>query len=544
MDIAMNQNSKKIINTLLDKYESSKTFNASNKVNQRFKVEIASLFTKYTNDADYDTFVQVNEAIMDLSKQHYIQILKKQNDVIQQVALNLDYLVEVYRILHRESRKDEQIRILSVLEKYQYLDMPVGVYARAQMERLSLNKKIEYYSGSVEELEDILEATEAICMNEKEVFVRDLSIKLYGDSKKLEQLKSKIQGLLFQYGWFEEKESVFEECGVVQTPTYVMVKGNGILHFHKQSMNLSQLGSDIGLSTTTIQQLLEIEVIGQRIVTIENLTSFHNYSIEDDFVVYLGGFHNKVKTQFLKLVYRENPNKIFLHFGDIDIGGFQIFRNLCRKTEIKFQMLYMNIATLVQHQSAWKSLTKNDNERLIKLLDSLRQTDCESLNESRAEIEEREKIAQVLAYMKTNQCKLEQEAVSEVKTIKVVAAVIRNKEKIFATQRGYGEFQGGWEFPGGKVEVGETSVEALKREIQEELQVEITVEEFIETVEYDYPTFHLSMDCYYARIIAGEIVLTEHQDAKWLGEAELDSVAWLPADVDLIRKIQVETIEQ
>ncbi len=124
------------------------------------------------------------------------------------------------------------------------------------------------------------------------------------------------------------------------------------------------------------------------------------------------------------------------------------------------------------------------------------------------------------------------------KTIKVVAAIIRDHNKIFATQRGYGEFKGEWEFPGGKVEEGEISEEALKREIFEELKVEIVVEDFIETVEYDYPSFHLSMDCYFAKIVSGEIVLTEHDDARWLGKDELYSVKWLPADMGLIEKIK------
>ncbi len=531
MDVTLNRYSNKLLNTLLDKYESSKTFTASNKVNQRFKVEIKTLFTKYTNDADYETFVQVNEAIRELSQHRYIQVIKKQNEVIQQVALNLDYLLEIYKALDREPRKDEQIRVVKILEKYQELDSPLGSYARAQIERILLNKKIEYYSGCIEELEDILKATDEVYINEKEVFVRDLSIKLFGDSKRLEQLRTRIQGLLFQYGRFEEKEAVFEECGVVQTPTYVMIKGNGILHFHNQRINLSQLGGDIGVSTMTIQKLLGVEVVGQRIITIENLTSFHNYSIQDDFVVYLGGFHNKVKTQFLKLIYKENPNKTYLHFGDIDIGGFQILKNLCRKTKINFGLLYMDMATLMHYENAWKPLTKNDNQRLLKLLESLSQTDCALLSK------QREEIKQVLEYMKTKQCKLEQEAVV-MKTIKVVAAVIRDQDKIFTTQRGYGEFQGGWEFPGGKVEEGETSIEALKREIREELKVEIEVEDFIETVEYDYPTFHLSMECYYATIISGEIVLMEHQDAKWLAKDQLDTVEWLPADIDLIKKIQ------
>lgn len=124
------------------------------------------------------------------------------------------------------------------------------------------------------------------------------------------------------------------------------------------------------------------------------------------------------------------------------------------------------------------------------------------------------------------------------KTIRVVAAVIRDQDKIFATARGYGELKGGWEFPGGKIEQGETSQEALKREILEELDVEVSVGELIDTIEYDYPTFHLSMECFWCTIVKGNIVLKEAEDAKWLSKDKLDSVGWLPADISLIDKIK------
>lgn len=124
------------------------------------------------------------------------------------------------------------------------------------------------------------------------------------------------------------------------------------------------------------------------------------------------------------------------------------------------------------------------------------------------------------------------------KRIRVVAAVIRDGDRIFATARGYGEFKGQWEFPGGKIEAGESPQDALKREIHEELEALIQVGDLIDTIEYDYPTFHLSMDCFWANVEFGELVLKEAEAAKWLTVDELDSVQWLPADLTLIEKIR------
>ncbi len=126
------------------------------------------------------------------------------------------------------------------------------------------------------------------------------------------------------------------------------------------------------------------------------------------------------------------------------------------------------------------------------------------------------------------------------KTIRVVAAIIIEKEKVFATQRGYGEFKDGWEFPGGKIELGETPETAIVREIKEELDTEIEVVKLLDTVEYDYPQFHLSMDCFICKIKSGDLVLKEHEAAKWLTKENLDSVDWLPADLSLIEKIRCE----
>jgi 8-oxo-dGTP diphosphatase len=125
------------------------------------------------------------------------------------------------------------------------------------------------------------------------------------------------------------------------------------------------------------------------------------------------------------------------------------------------------------------------------------------------------------------------------KQIEVVAAIIHDdQDRIFATQRGYGDYKDWWEFPGGKMEAGETPEEALKREIWEELETRIVVERLVETVEWDYPQFHLTMHCYLSHVESGHLALKEHEAAKWLNKDELESVGWLPADWEIVRKLK------
>ena len=124
------------------------------------------------------------------------------------------------------------------------------------------------------------------------------------------------------------------------------------------------------------------------------------------------------------------------------------------------------------------------------------------------------------------------------KQIEVVAAIICKEDKIFATQRGYGDWKDGWEFPGGKMEAGETPEEALKREIREELSTEISVDKYLCTVEYDYPKFHLTMHCFICSLLSKALHLNEHEAAKWLAKNELDNVRWLPADLNVIQELK------
>lgn len=409
----MNQIQKKTLNKLLDSYEQSLTFQGKNKVRQSFSVEVVKLFPRYEDDAEYDFFTEVNEALAELEEQELIFLKKERNGVAKAAELNLEQLERCYEVLARTSRREEQEWLASTLNECgksvrtaegdrRYV--PLLAYLSAQREKLEKNRNVEYYEESHADYEALLKLTKAVLENEEEIFIRNFSIRLFGDSKRVEQLQAKVQSLLFQYGEFEEKDAVLEECGIVHTPTYVMVKGNGSIRLGQQSIDLTQVRGDIALSTASLKDLTQVTVFGERVVTVENLTSFHDYSCAQDFVVYLGGFHNRVKREFLSFLYARNSEKEYRHFGDIDAGGFYILEHLKRKTGIPFRSLYMDVETLSQYMESTKELSMNDRRRLTQLREELERQEMAGILT--------EDYRSTLRFMLEKNCKLEQEAIS------------------------------------------------------------------------------------------------------------------------------------
>lgn len=419
----MDKLQRKVLEHLLDSYEKSKTFQGENQVNQSFSVNIGKLFPRYRDDAEYDYFCQVNEAMEELGNASLVTLEYERRGILKKVRLNPERLGACYALLERTPRKQEQQELMGVWEELFPKDagsetgqerlLPLHRYIAAQRVRIEKNQNIEHYSHDLEEYRDLLLAAKAVLENQEEIFVRNFSMQLFHDSKKAEQLASKLEALLYQYGEFQEKGTVLEECGIVHTPTYVMMKGKGVLTLGDsiqenepvQKIDLSLLRGDIALSTESVKSLTNVAVLGRRVVTVENLTSFHDYSAGDDFVIYLGGFHNKVKRDFLVYLYQQNPEKEYRHFGDIDAGGFYILEHLKRKTEIPFRSLCMDMATLQRHEADQKPLTENDRKRLLLLR--------ETLQDQKQQGECVEDYGEVIEYMLDRGCKLEQEAVRQ-----------------------------------------------------------------------------------------------------------------------------------
>jgi len=388
----MDKYEKTIINKLLDKYEKSKSFTGDNKVKQKFTVKVASLFPQYMDHANFELFQAVNEAVQALVRKNLILAKISKANVCGELSLNLDEVNQAYQYIGRIQKKDINNAVLTLLAKYKDKNDILNRFCEAQIERIRANRAIQFFNEDLCEFENILFAVDSLFKIESEIFTRDFSVKVFKDSKLFDRIAPKVVNLLYEYGDFPEKDRVLESLNVVKNPTYVNFKGAGAIVVSGQRIDLSLMKGDIAISSALLEEIEMIEIKGHSVMTIENLTSFHMAESKDVFSIYLGGFHNRIRREFIKKIYDQNPGKKFYHFGDIDAGGFYIFEHLKRQTGVEFQPYKMDVETLKEHQNYLKNLTDNDRDRLKRLKDG--------------------QFRDVIDYMLENNCKLEQEAVN------------------------------------------------------------------------------------------------------------------------------------
>lgn len=385
----------KVLNELLDLYEKSKTFLGENKNHQTFKITVSKLFPKYDDDSEYELYKEINQNLDTLKKKRFITTKAEKSGKIRSASLEENAIEQIYEYINRTPKADRNNKLTKVWDNYNDLPddlfSPLLEYIKEQKIRISTNKAVQFFDESFVDYEDLLDAVKAVLSNQNEIFIRELSVKLFNNSKRLEAIENTIRSLLYKYGEYDDKDTVLEEHNIIKTPTYVMVKGEGILHCG-ETIDLSKIKGDIGLSTQTLKDLSNIELNGANVITIENLTNFHKYYSDNELVIYLGGFHNSIKRDFIKLVAKCNSNAIFKHFGDIDAGGFYILEHLKRKTGINFIPHNMDIYTLEKNKDYWIKLTENDKTRLGFI--------AEKTNAYKETID----------YMLKNNCKLEQES--------------------------------------------------------------------------------------------------------------------------------------
>ena len=223
-----------------------------------------------------------------------------------------------------------------------------------------------------------------------ETFERDFSVQVLGDSKAFEKIRSKVVSLLYEYGEFPDKDTLLADLNIVKNPGHVYFKGKGKITVCGQEIDFSKMPGDMAISSEMLKNVDDITVLGNIVITIENLTTFNAFKCENSFAIYLGGYHNTSRRNFIKKVYEQNPDKQYLHFGDIDAGGFYILQHLRNKTGIAFVPYCMGVNTLKANLQYTKKLTENDKKRLTALADT--------------------EFGATIEFMLKNNCKLEQEA--------------------------------------------------------------------------------------------------------------------------------------
>lgn len=400
---------ERILQTLLDSYERSRLSRGENEI----AVHIAFPITPKTMPIYFDenslAYEEIHGTAGHLEEMGYTcSVWKggKKNHILQKIVLCDEKVDEIYRHLGRVPEKQMQQAQLAVLRELKTeCSTPVARnFICWLMKRLEQGKTVKEYLNldDTEGSRRLIRAIHKIETNQKEIYIREFSVQCFGDSKELEK-KSGLIGKIFRRFSDDmedmDNDVILAEYGIYRTPNYVYVKGSGRLRIgipEAYDIDLRSLRQGIGLSGEDLDGLeWKVDVSVKRIITIENLTTFFRWEEPDSVLIYLGGYHNAVRRKFLQKLYQVFPEAEYFHFGDIDVGGFEIYEDLCRRTGIPFTTYKMGISELEQYEQYTRELTENDRKRMDSLLNN----------------EAYENVWPILRYMKEHGKKLEQESI-------------------------------------------------------------------------------------------------------------------------------------
>lgn len=395
---------KKTLNLLLHRYENSITYKGQNKINQSFSCKPEEILIDYRSDsADIQIIDQFEVEMQELATAGFVQITRTHGE-IRRITLSVDAVDDCRKKLGIEDKRSILKRHEEILLCYRDMSEMLHAICVPQLERLN-QYKMPNLIKEIELLEDVLRCIAAIEQNTVEYMEREFSISLFGDTKYFEKkIKTAVckQLLLFSEFGSEIIDSFDEEhrnnailaCyQIVQNPSYIYLKGNGIIVFADGMKMQLSAQYPIALSSETVSKIEHIQIIDNTVMTIENLTSYHRMPCDGNFLVYLSGYHNHIKTLFLRKIAADNDILHWLHFGDIDPDGFQILMSLAEKTGLPFHPTYMSLADLKRHRTFWKKLTSHDRKTAEKLL-------------------HKSQYAEIMSFCIENNCKLEQERIS------------------------------------------------------------------------------------------------------------------------------------
>ena len=388
---------------LLDVYENSVTYKGQNIKNQSFAIKPEKIFYEYNGDyTDQDEVNQFNREMQSLMEFEFVILdYERGIPVISKIKLNTNSINEIYSVLKREDITVKRNREIKMYTQYMGVHDIMDAFCKSQVERLNDYKDAKYTSDIAI---NILKLLKYVLGNNSDIMERELSVAVLGDTKLFEKsYKSRICSIIEEYGELEldlsvldkkEKEkAILEEYQVFSNPSYIFFKGNVDIHYVDGNSISVTPDNPIAILSEAIARIEMIKVNSNRIVTVENLTSYNRINDNKSTFIYLSGYHNTVKQSFLKKIAENNSGVSWFHFGDIDPDGYYILKNLVEKTGIAFVPLYMDVQQLINCKQYCKPLEKNDMVKANSLLKF-------------------HFYDEVMEFMLANNCKLEQEIIS------------------------------------------------------------------------------------------------------------------------------------
>ena len=388
---------------LLDVYENSVTYKGQNIKNQSFAIKPEKIFYEYNGDyTDQDEVNQFNREMQSLMEFEFVILdYERGIPVISKIKLNTNSINEIYSVLKREDITVKRNQEIKMYTQYMGVHDIMDAFCKSQVERLNDYKDAKYTSDIAI---NILKLLKYVLGNNSDIMERELSVAVLGDTKLFEKsYKSRICSIIEEYGELEldlsvldkkEKEkAILEEYQVFSNPSYIFFKGNVDIHYVDGNSISVTPDNPIAILSEAIARIEMIKVNSNRIVTVENLTSYNRINDNKSTFIYLSGYHNTAKQIFLKKIAENNSGVSWFHFGDIDPDGYYILKNLVEKTGIAFVPLYMDVQQLINCKQYCKPLEKNDMVKANSLL--------------RFHFYD-----EVMEFMLANNCKLEQEIIS------------------------------------------------------------------------------------------------------------------------------------
>ena len=398
--------SKDIISRLLDIYERRNGYAKRPEELRSIQFEVSKEYPIYKDRYDNEKYRDINTAIEKNVAAGLIIAEKDQIGRYSKIKLNIARVDDCYALLKRTSTPDQCKKVLSVLEKANNVEcLLIGRIVSDFCEQIKAYKKLPYDLGyDARRVGEVLQVLEAVTKLTSETYIRNFSTALFKDSKRFQrEYRSTTESILFNYtDDVVEKDDILGYYNLYENPTYVLIKGNARICFDESAIELSEMPGGIALSNGSLAGIHKISVKADKVITVENLTTYHDCDEQDAVYIYLGGYHNTSKQKLLELIYENNGDKEYYHEGDLDVYGFLILENLISKTRIPFKPLLMDVETIERFYRAglYKTLTARDR----KMIDSKKDGQLSAYKD-------------VLEYMLTHDCKIEQESIKAVELI-------------------------------------------------------------------------------------------------------------------------------